>query len=143
MASTPDPTPTRAGVTVVPGVHVGRADIVTLPPQGGKLRSWRRYDLAYNGDPMVIWSATPRGIMRMTVAGPEQAAVHVRSTVAADERYPGRGPTAIAVFWAAEDPINRYGHNSPQDVALRVGLSEIVAGVAARRAAEPAAIEEN
>jgi hypothetical protein len=138
MAS--DPAPTRDGVTVRPGVHVGVADVVTLPAQGGKLRSWRRYDLAYNRDPMVVWLATRRGLARITVAGPQQAAVHVRCAVAADARYPGRGPTALAVFWADEDPINRYGHGSPQDVALRTGLTEIVAGLLARR---PAAIEES
>lgn len=138
----PDPSPTREGVTVLPGVHVGRADIVTLPPQGGKLRSWRRYDAAYNRDPMVIWSATPRGIARMVVPGPQQAAVYVRGTVHDDERYPERrGPTALAAFWLAEDPTERYGHGSREEVALITGLSAIVAGLVARRAATPTAIE--
>jgi len=134
--STPDPSPTRDGVTVLPGVHVGRDDIVTLPPRGGRLRSWRRYDLAYNRDQMVIWSATPRGIARSTVAGPEQAAVYIRSTVHDDERY-HRGPTALAVFWLADDPTERYGHGSREEVALITGMSEIVKGLVARPAAIP------
>jgi len=134
--STPDPSPTRDGVTVLPGVHVGRDDIVTLPARGGRLRSWRRYDLAYNRDQMVIWSATPRGIARSTVAGPEQAAVYIRSTVHDDERY-HRGPTALAVFWLADDPTERYGHGSREEVALITGMSEIVKGLVARPTAIP------